>query len=528
LFETKQEANENASCFLFWLKEEIKMSILEVKNLTQSFPDRMLYKGAEFNIYKGEHVGVVGRNGAGKSTLLQILLGTLLPDDGAIKWQSGIKIGHLDQYAEINGDYSILAYLTLAFQSLFEEEEKMNELYASGESEAILKASKIQEELLQLDFYGIDRKITEVTKGLGIDEFGLDELVKNLSGGQRAKVILAKLLLEEPDVLILDEPTNFLDTFHIDWLGSVLKNTEGAFILVSHDETFLDYVTTHILDVEFGTIKKYTGSYQAFLKQKAHLQESYSREYTKQQRKISETEAYIRKNKAGVNSKMARGRQKQLDRLERIAPPTFHEKPRFQFKEKNDLVSGESLVVSDLLVGYEKPLLPKLNFRVHAGEKFVITGFNGIGKSTLLKTILGENKALGGEVHFAKNVHIGYFEQDLVFDAKEMTPLQYIQNKFKTKSVKEVRQILARSGIRAEFVDRPIETLSGGEQAKVKLTELLLLETNFLILDEPTNHLDALAKKALKEALQTYTGTVLLVSHEADFYKNLTERELKL
>ncbi|WP_088809287.1 MULTISPECIES: ABC-F family ATP-binding cassette domain-containing protein [unclassified Listeria] len=503
------------------------MSILEVRNLTQSFPDRLLYKEAEFSIYKGEHVGVVGQNGAGKSTLLQILLGQLLPDNGVIKWQQGLQIGHLDQYAEVDGDHDIEAYLKLAFADFFHKEEKMNELYATGDAEAIEMAAKIQETLLQMDFYGIDRKIAEVTRGLGIDAF-LGQQVKSLSGGQRAKVILAKLLLEAPDVLILDEPTNFLDEFHIKWLSGVLQSAEGAFIVVSHDQAFLEAVTTHILDVEFGTIKKYTGNYQAFLGQKAHLQEAYTREYTKQQRKISETEAYIRKNKAGVHSKMARGRQKQLNRLERIAPPTFHEKPRFIFKEKTGVVSGESLVVSKLLVGYQKALLPELDFYVHAGEKLVITGFNGIGKSTLLKTILGKIQALSGKAVFAKNVRIGYFEQDLVFQAPEMTPLAYIKNKFPEKGTKEVRQILARSGIRAEFVERPIATLSGGEQSKLKLTELLLLETNFLILDEPTNHLDALAKAALRKALQTYKGSLLLVSHEADFYKNLAERELKL
>ncbi len=503
------------------------MSILEVRNLTQSFPDRLLYKKAEFSIFKGEHVGVVGQNGAGKSTLLQVLLGQLLPDSGNIRWQKGLQIGHLDQYAEVDGEHDVEAYLKLAFSDFFHKEEKMNELYATGDEEAIEMAAKIQETLLQMDFYGIDQKIVKVTQGLGIDVF-LGQKVKSLSGGQRAKVILAKLLLAAPDILILDEPTNFLDEFHIKWLSGELKATKGAFIVVSHDQTFLEDVTTHILDVEFGTIKKYTGSYNAFLQQKKHLQEAYTREYTKQQRKISETEAYIRKNKAGVNSKMARGRQKQLNRLERITPPTSHEKPRFTFKEKMDVVSGESLVVSKLLVGYESALLKEIDFRLHAGEKLVITGFNGIGKSTLLKTILDKIPALSGKAVFAKNVRVGYFEQDLIFEAPEMTPLTYIKNKFPEKGTKEVRQILAHGGIRSEFVERPIITLSGGEQAKVKLTELLLLETNFLILDEPTNHLDALAKEALREALQVYGGSLLLVSHEADFYKNLVDRELKL
>lgn len=504
------------------------MSVVTVTNLNYRVPEKTLYKDASFDIFQGEHVGVVGQNGAGKSTLIKILLGELLPDSGEIKWQKSADVAHLDQYAEIDPNLTIQAYLEQAYTTYFEMEARMNEYYMAGDEASLLKAAGMQERLIQSDFYAADRLIEQATRGLGIDAPGMDRKISDVSGGQRAKIILAKLLLEKPQILLLDEPTNFLDKEHVEWLSEQLIQFPGTFIVVSHDIGFLEKIAKQILDVEFGTIRKYNGSYSHFVKQKEHLNEEYRRQYVKQQRMIEETESYIRKNKAGVNSKMARGREKQLNRLERLDAPESAVRPSFAFPEASQKIIGKSLVVDNLEVGYEYPLFSPISFSIRADEKVVITGFNGIGKSTLLKTILGEREKNSGKIHLANRAAISYFEQDLHFEKENHTALDLIQAEFPFLSSKQIRQVLARSGMKAEHITRSVKTLSGGEQSKIKLARLLLTKSNILILDEPTNHLDAASKEALKEALRSYEGCVILVSHEEKFYEGLTDREIKL
>lgn len=507
------------------------MSLLEVSDLTQRFADKVLYDKASFELYKGEHMGVVGQNGAGKSTLIKILTGEIVPDLGFVKWQSGIRMGHLDQYAEIDGDSTILSYLKTAFAHLYELEQKLNLIYeemaTTGNVDKLELAAKYQEQLEAGDFYGIDSQIDKVAFGLGIHAIGIERTVEQLSGGQRAKVILAKLLLEKPDVLLLDEPTNFLDQEHVDWLSGYLSAFSGAYVVVSHDFDFLEKVTSCICDIEFGTIKKYTGKYSDFLRQKEHLRKDYIRQYEAQQKKIEKTEEYIRKNIAGVNTKIAQGRRKQLERMERLAPPAFVHKPSIQFKETS-LSAHKALVVHDLEIGYNNPLLPKLNFSVMGGQKLVITGFNGIGKSTLLKTLVQHIPALSGRFRFADPVKIGYFEQDLSWENDSRTPIQIISDAYPNMVEKEIRRQLALCGIKSTLAIQPIGSLSGGEQSKVKLCRMLLSPCNFLILDEPTNHLDAESKEALKLALTQFSGSVLLVSHEPSFYRKWADRSLNI
>ncbi|CAM4235301.1 ABC transporter ATP-binding protein [Bacillus manliponensis] len=503
------------------------MSLLKVEGLSHCFVDKKLYENASFHLYKGEHMGIVGQNGAGKSTLMKILMSELIPDAGFIQWQSHIQIGHLDQYAEVDGNETILAYLKTAFRHLFEIEKRMNELYEesalTGNEKQLLQAAKYQEQLEVHDFYSIDNKIDKVASGLGICAIGVERKMQVLSGGQRAKVILAKLLLEKPDVLLLDEPTNFLDKEHVEWLANYLIAFEGAFIVVSHDFSFLEKITTCICDVEFGTIKKYYGKYSDFVRQKEHLRKDYIRQYDAQQKKIEKTEAYIRRNIAGVNSKIAQGRRKQLERMERIAPPTFTTKPSIQFREL-PCPAQKVLTVNELEVGYQVPLLPKLNFAVNGGEKLVITGFNGIGKSTLLKTLMGHIQSISGDFRFQEQIKIGYFEQDLRWENDRMTPIEMIAEQFPNMNMKEIRHQLAQCDVKDTHVSREIHTLSGGEQSKVKLCRLLLTPCNFLILDEPTNHLDAEAKKSLQNALIQFRGTLVLVSHEESFYRDWAHR----
>ncbi|MCP3738138.1 ABC-F family ATP-binding cassette domain-containing protein [Rossellomorea sp. BNER] len=497
------------------------MSLLEVKNLTHSFIDKTLYENACFNLYKGEHMGIVGQNGSGKSTLLKILLGEIIPDKGSVKWQPDIQIGHLDQYAEINENQTILEYLKTAFSDLFELEKRMNVLYQesaiTGHNDSLLQAAEYQEQLEVCDFYSIDSKINKIVSGLGINAIGMDRTIHGLSGGQRAKVILAKLLLEKPEVLLLDEPTNFLDKEHVEWLSNYLMVFDSAFIVVSHDYELLEKISSCIGDLEFGTIKKYYGKYSDFLRQKEHLRKDYIRQYNAQQKKIEKTEEYIRRNIAGVNSKIAQGRKKQLERMERMGPPVFAHKPTIRFREL-PLSSQTVLKVDNLEIGYDSSLLPKINFSVIGGQKLVITGFNGIGKSTLLKTLIRQIPAVSGDFRFGEQIKVGYYEQDLIWENGVMTPIEIISEQFPKLTIKEIRHHLAQCGVRDTNVSQAISTLSGGEQSKVKLCRLLLSPCNFLIMDEPTNHLDVEAKKALQSALVQFSGSIILVSHEEKFY----------
>lgn len=505
------------------------MSLLEVKNLSHSFGEKSLYVNSGFELYKGEHMGVVGMNGAGKSTLIKILCGEVIPDEGQIKWQSNIKIGILDQYAEVIEDYTIFDYLKTAFDDLYSIEKNLNSLYeemAYNQNDVIMKRASLYQQILEeRDFYSIESTIKKVASGLGISAIGYDKILKNLSGGQRTKVILAKLLLEKPDILLLDEPTNFLDKEHVEYLSEYLETYNGAFIIVSHDLYFLDKISTCICDIEFKNIRKYSAGYKEFIKQKENLKEDYIRRYVEQQRKIEKLENYIAKNKVrAATAKIARGRQKQLDKIDRLDAPSSNViKPVIKFNYV-EATPQMALEVNDLEVGYYYAILPRLNFKIKNGEKVVITGFNGIGKSTLLKTIVGNIESISGKIKFGANIKTGYYEQDLKWDNSEMTPIEIISNEYPEMTTKQVRNYLAKCGVKAKTAMQSIKTLSGGEQSKVKLCRLTLQPCNLLILDEITNHMDSECKESLKEALINYRGTVVLVSHEAQFYEGWADK----
>lgn len=503
------------------------MSLLEITGLSHSFGENMLYKNTELSLNKGEHIGIVGQNGAGKSTLIKICTGQIIPDSGHIVWQPKVSVGCLDQYAEINSHITMGEFLKSAFAHLYELEQKMNKFYeeaSHGNIKALNFAAQCQEQLELHDFYLIDTQIEQIANGLGLHAVGLDQIIGRMSGGQRAKVILAKLLLEKPDVLLLDEPTNFLDKEHIIWLSEYLSNLDNAFMIVSHDYRFLDRIANRICDIDNEEITKYYGTYSEFLKKKTLLREDYIRQYSAQQREIKKTEEFIRKNIAGRKSKMARGRQKQLDRMDKLEELGLKEnKPLFNFHEL-PLTDTEHLSVKRLSVGYHYPVLSNIDFSIKGGQKVVITGFNGIGKSTFLRTLVGQILSLQGEFSFSSQVTIGYFEQDFVWDDEALTPMQIVSNSYSNLTTKDVRKYLARCGISSNHAMQSTGTLSGGEQAKVKMCLLTLKPCNFLIMDEPTNHLDIQAKESLKEALTEYSGTVLLVSHDEVFYRDWAHR----
>ena len=507
------------------------MSLLEITNLSHSFGDKILFKNTEMTINKGEHIGLVGQNGTGKSTLIKICTDQIIPDEGQMIWQPEISIGYLDQYARIDQDMTMRVFLKQAFKALYEMEIEMNELYeksVDGNTAFLKQAAYYQEQLEQKNFYMIDTYIEQVAQGLGLLSIGMERSLKEMSGGQRAKVILAKLLLEKPDVLLLDEPTNFLDQEHISWLAEYLSGLDNAYMVISHDDTFLEKITSHICDIDNQKIAKYYGTYSAFCRKKIMLREDYIRQYVNQQKEIEKTEAFIRKNIAGIKSKMARGRRKQLERMDRMEALSQKEiRPAFHIKEL-PVTNTEHLLVKHLSVGYQYPILSNLNFTVSGGQKVVITGFNGIGKTTLLKTLVNKIPAINGAFHFSEQVTAGYFEQDLIWEDAELSPFQIVSDHNPALSNKEIRIQLARCGISGKHVMQAIGTLSGGEQTKVKMCLLLMQPYNFLIMDEPTNHLDKQAKESLKLALSEFGGTVLLVSHEEEFYKDWAQQVIDI
>ncbi len=503
------------------------MSILTVKNMSHGFGDRAIFEDVSFRLLKGEHVGLIGANGEGKSTFMNIITGKLMPDEGKIEWSNRVRVGYMDQHTQLEKGKSIRDVLREAFKYLFDMETEMNKLYENmgnmneGEmNKALEKTANIQDALDNSGFYIIDVKIEEVAAGLGLKDVGLDKDVSDLSGGQRTKVLLAKLLLEVPDILLLDEPTNYLDEEHIAWLKSYLQSYENAFILISHDIPFLNSVVNVIYHVENRLLTRYTGDYENFMRIYEANKKQLEAAYERQQQEIAKLEDFVARNKARVaTTGMARSRQKKLDKMERIELAAEKPKPEFNFKQGR--TSGKLIFETrDLVIGYNEPLSKPLNLLMERGQKVALVGANGLGKSTLLKSLLGIIKPLSGEVETGEYQQLGYFEQEIK-EANYNSVIDEIWNDFPGYTQYEVRSALAKCGLTNKHIESTVCVLSGGEQAKVRLCKLINKETNILILDEPTNHLDVEAKEELKRALKAYKGSILLVCHEPEFYKDV-------
>ena len=503
------------------------MSVLTVKNISHGFGDRAIFEDVSFRLLKGEHVGLIGANGEGKSTFMNIITGKLMPDEGKVIWSNRVRVGYMDQHAELEKGLTIREVLRSAFKYLFDMEAEMNELYGRmGDmtddemNKALERTAVIQDMLDNNGFYVIDAKAEEVAKGLGLLDVGLDRDVTELSGGQRTKVLLAKLLLETPDILLLDEPTNYLDEEHIEWLKRFLQNYENAFILISHDIPFLNSVINLIYHVENRQLTRYVGDYYEFQRiyeaNKAQLQAAYER----QQAEVAKLQDFVARNKARVaTSGMAKARQKKLDKMEMIELAAEKPKPEFNFKQGR--TSGKVIFeTKDLVIGYNEPLTKPLNISMERGQKVALVGANGLGKTTLLKSLMGKIPALSGEVHLGDYQQIGYFEQEIK-EANYNTCIEEVWEQFPSKTQYEIRSALAKCGLTTKHIESKVCVLSGGEQAKVRLCKLINEETNILILDEPTNHLDVEAKDELKKAIREYKGSVLLVCHEPEFYRDV-------
>jgi ATPase subunit of ABC transporter with duplicated ATPase domains len=502
------------------------MSILTVENVSHGFGGRKILEDASFRLLKGEHVGLVGANGEGKTSFLNIITGKLMPDEGKVEWCNHITTGYLDQHTTLQEGKTIREVLREAFQHMFDLEKEMLETYdkmadaSEKEIEKMMESvGDIQSILDHSSFYTLDSKIEEVANGLGLGEIGLDKQVNALSGGQRSKVLLTKLLLQNPMILILDEPTNYLDVQHINWLTEFLKNYEESFILVSHDIPFLTGVINVVYHIENATLTRYTGSYDQFQQMYQLKKTQVQQAYEKQQKEIDKLEDFIARNKARVaTSNMAKSRQKKLDKMDVIELSKDKIKPIFKFTEARS--TGKYVFqTKNLVIGYKEPLTKPLNINLERGMKIAIKGVNGLGKSTLLKTLVGELCPIHGEVSLDQFVIPGYFEQESG-DNNSNTAIDEVWREFPGMSNREVRSALAKCGLTNEHITNQMMVLSGGENAKVRLCKLMLREQNWLLLDEPTNHLDVDAKNELKKALINFKGTIILVSHEPDFYED--------
>ena len=438
-----------------------------------------------------------------------------------------VRDGYLDQHTVLEKGMTIRDVLKSAFSYLFELEERMNAICDSlGEASPeemdtmMEELGTIQDTLTLHDFYIIDAKVEEVAKALGLLDIGLERDVTDLSGGQRTKVLLAKLLLEKPDILLLDEPTNYLDEEHIAWLKRYLIDYENAFILISHDIPFLNDVINIIYHMENQELNRYVGDYHHFEEVYAVKKAQLEAAYRRQQQEISELKDFVARNKARVSTRnMAMSRQKKLDKMDVIELAAERPKPEFKFRYGR--TPGRYIFeTKDLVIGYDEPLSKPLSLSMERGQKIALVGANGIGKTTLLKSILGLIPAISGTCELGENLQIGYFEQEVKGDNRT-TCIEEIWQEFPSFTQYEVRSALAKCGLTTKHIESQVRVLSGGEQAKVRLCKLVNRDTNILLLDEPTNHLDVDAKDSLKKALLDYRGSVLLICHEPEFYQDV-------
>ncbi|MBE6137374.1 MAG: ABC-F family ATP-binding cassette domain-containing protein [Erysipelotrichaceae bacterium] len=510
------------------------MGLLEVEGLRFKYTDQNLFNDVSFRILHGDHIVLVGDNGCGKSTFMNLIAKNLIPDAGKIEWLNNISYAYLDQHLKVKTDVSIYDYITEVFAPLLQKEAKMNEYYEmlcecdEKDYERYLDyAQSIQDELDKSNFYAMNSTLGNMINGLGIAQYGLDTPLKNLSGGQRAKVYLAKLLLEEPDVLLMDEPTNFLDVAHIEWLAKYLNDFKKAFVVISHDEGFLRQIGKSVYCLSNKVMTRYNMPYDTYLKERQLREEQYKKAYENQQKFIKKTEDFIQRNIVrATTTKQAQSRRKMLERISKLEKPKNHEPMHLKFPFSKGL-GQEVLKLKNLSVGYgDKVVLSDLEFLMKQNQKIAILGHNGVGKSTILKTITGLLPKLGGEFVWNPSADLNYFAQEEEYEAN-VTPISYLRYYYHLKTDGELRSVLATAGIKGDLATKPMRELSGGQQTKVRLALMTMKKSNVLIFDEPTNHLDVASKSELWEAIDQFPGSVILVTHEDDFYEGLVDLELR-
>lgn len=517
------------------------MALIQVNNLYMGFSGECLFKEVNFSVDEKDKIGIIGVNGAGKSTLIKLLLGLensevdpSTNERGVISKKANLKIGYLAQNTELNKNNTVFNELMTVFNSLLDDYKKIQELNSMlslniGDFEEIMnELGEISERYERNEGYSIEYKIKQILNGLNISENLWNLEISKLSGGQSSRVALAKILLEEPDLLILDEPTNHLDLTSIEWLEKILKDYNKAILLISHDVYFLDNVANRIFEMEGKRLKDYKGNYSDFLIQKEAYLSGEVKAYEKEQEKIKKMEEFIRRYKAGVKSKQARGREKILNRMEKMENPVIATKKiklEFDIKAQSvDLV----LDIKNLSKRFEdKSLFKDVNLKIHRGERIGLIGKNGTGKSTLLKIINKLERQTSGEFSLGERVSIGYYDQNhqgLGLGNNIIEELMY----YFTLSEEEARNICAAFLFREDDIYKKISSLSGGEKARVAFMKLMLEKPNFLILDEPTNHLDIYSREILMDSLENYPGTILVVSHDRNFLDSIVNRIYEL
>lgn len=513
--------------------------ILSCQSICKSFGEKVILQDASFHIEEREKAALIGNNGAGKTTLLRIIMQEISADSGQVVIAKDKKIGYLAQYQDIHGHHTIYEELMTTKQYILDMEDKIRSLeqemkYVAGDKlESLMNSyTRLTHQFELENGYAYKSEIVGVLKGLGFEEEDYNKQIENLSGGQKTRVALGKLLISKPDILLLDEPTNHLDMESIAWLETYLLNYPGAVFIVSHDRYFLDKVVTKIVEIEAAQMRMYEGNYSAYALKKAQLRDAQYKAYLNQQREIKHQEAVITKLRSfnrEKSIKRAESRVKMLDKIQRIEKPIEIDNQMRISLEPRFISGNDVLTVEGLSKAFPgQTLFTDINFEIKRGERVALIGNNGTGKTTILKILNGIVEADAGRFTLGSKVQIGYYDQEHHVLHMEKTIFQEISDTYPTLTETEIRNMLAAFLFTGDDVFKLISALSGGERGRVSLAKLMLSEANFLILDEPTNHLDIASKEILEEALNSYTGTVLYVSHDRYFINQTATRIMDL
>ncbi|RMC49190.1 ABC-F family ATP-binding cassette domain-containing protein [Lactobacillus sp. ESL0225] len=506
------------------------MIIAQGHDLEKQFGATTLFKNVNFSINSNARIGLVGSNGVGKTTLLKIMTGEEEATHGEFIVNKAIEVGYIAQEKALNENKTIWDELLGVFSSLIEMNKQMQVMQQKiaehpQDSQLLKKYDQLQFDFEQKGGYSYQADIKSILHGFNFPEETWSKTISNLSGGEKTRLALVKLLLHKPPLLLLDEPTNYLDLNTLDWLEAFLKGYNGAILVVSHDQYFLDHLANQIFELQFGQLTAFKGNYSDYVKQRQLRDCQQEEAYEKQQEKIKKDEEFIQKNLVrATTTKRAQSRRKQLEKIERITPPKHKNKVKINFK--SDRPSGkEVLILHDLSIGYpNKVMVNNINLQVNKGDRIAVIGPNGIGKSTLLKTIMKKLRPKTGSIKYGASLDIGYYDQELQLLDSSKTVLDTIWDCHQTMPERDIRAVLASFLFTAKDIDKTVGQLSGGQKARLTLTVLSLEHSNFLLMDEPTNHLDLEAKEVLEQALQKFDGTLLFVSHDRYFINQLANK----